>query len=291
MSDLANDIQKVSKAEVKPINHPAVVDQAAAVLSVLENGLNKGLDADSLEKILTMQERVLDRQAEQAFNRSLVLVQQEMPIIGKSRDNAQTRSQYADMEDILKVAPKVYTSHGFSLSYGTADSKLTDHVRVIANLMHVDGHSKQYAVDIPLDMTGIQGATNKTKTHGTGSAITYGQRYLIKLIFNLNTGDDDDNAAGGDTRSAMDIDNQWIARMNIIKTLIPSILQIKEALRDNNYHAFFEAWGELSGSEQDAIWYPAPTKGGILTTVEREQIKGSDCKAIAKEIGYTSPQQ
>lgn len=273
-------------------NEIVAVDQASAVLSVLENGLNKGLDADSLEKILSMQERVLDRQSQQAFYEALKVVQQVMPVIGKSRSNEQTRSTYADMEDILKVAPKVYTEHGFSLSYGTGDSPLPEHVRITADLMHTGGHSRQYAVDIPLDMSGIAGKVNKTKTHGTGSAITYGQRYLIKLIFNLNTGDDDDgNAAGGDTRSAKDIDNEWIARMEVIKTLLPTILQVKEALRDKDFHNFFEAWSELSKSELDAIWHPAPTKGGILTTLERDLIRGSECQAVAKEIGYSTPQQ
>ena len=38
-----------------------------------------------------------------------------------------------------------------------------------------------------------------TKIHATGSAFTYGQRYLLKLIFNVAVGDDDDdgNKAGG----------------------------------------------------------------------------------------------
>lgn len=269
-----------------------VVDQAAAVLTVLTNGLNSGMDADSLEKVLSMQERVLDRQSEQAFNAAFVAVQQEMPVIEKTRENTQTRSAYADMEEILKVAPKIYTAHGFALSYGTADSPLEAHVRVTGNLMHTQGHSRQYYADIPLDMTGLQGNANKTKTHGTGSAITYGQRYLIKLIFNLNTGDDDDgNAAGGDTRSALEVNNEWIARMAIIKTLIPTILQVKESLRDKDFNSFFEAWSELSKDELNAIWHPAPTKGGILTTLEKDLIKSSECQAVAKEIGYSSPQQ
>ena len=39
-----------------------------------------------------------------------------------------------------------------------------------------------------------------TKTHATGSAFTYGQRYLLKMIFNVATGeqDDDGQKAGGD---------------------------------------------------------------------------------------------
>jgi len=37
-----------------------------------------------------------------------------------------------------------------------------------------------------------------TKTHATGSGFAYGKSYLLRMIFNIPTGGDDDgNAAGG----------------------------------------------------------------------------------------------
>jgi hypothetical protein len=37
-----------------------------------------------------------------------------------------------------------------------------------------------------------------TRTHAMGSAVTYGRRYLLQMIFNIVPGaDDDGNAAGG----------------------------------------------------------------------------------------------
>jgi hypothetical protein len=41
-----------------------------------------------------------------------------------------------------------------------------------------------------------------SKIHATGSAVTYGRRYLLMMIFNLSIGDrdDDGNGAGTDTQ-------------------------------------------------------------------------------------------
>lgn len=276
-------------AVVEQENNIVAVDQAAAVLNVLQEGLNKGLDADSLGKILAMQQSVMDRQAEQAYFQSLVLVQEEMPVIEKNRTNDQTVSKYADMEQILKVATPIYTKHGFCLSYGNAESPMEHHIRVTCDVMHSAGHSRTYHTDVPIDMHGIKGSVNKTKVHGTGSANTYGQRYLIKLIFNLNTGDDDDgNAAGGDTRSAKDIENEWIERMAILKEILPSILQIKENIALKEFVSAYEAWDELTDDEKKAVWHPAPTKGGILTTPERTIMSGNHWSDARKAIYGTA---
>jgi hypothetical protein len=49
---------------------------------------------------------------------------------------------------------------------------------------------------VPIDNKGPKGAQNKTDTHGFGSALSYGRRYLKLLIFDIATTDDDGRAAG-----------------------------------------------------------------------------------------------
>src|SRR5690606_15862485 len=51
---------------------------------------------------------------------------------------------------------------------------------------------------MPADGKGAKGGDVMTKTHAAGSAMSYGQRYLLKLIFNVAIGenDDDGNSAG-----------------------------------------------------------------------------------------------
>ena len=263
-------------------------NQEVMVLNTLQTALEKGVDADSLEKLLNMQERVLDRQAEQSYSQSMVSVQSEQPIILQNRTNDQTRSSYADMGQILKQITPVYTKAGFALSFGEGVPTNPGEVRVTCEVMHSQGFSKEYFVDVPLDIEGIKGNRNKTNVHGTASAISYGQRYLTKLIFNLNTGDDDDgNSAGGDSRSALEVENGWVEHMIKLRELTPTIHAIKEAIQMNladpekyGLESAIEAWLELSEDQAKTIWHPAATKGGILTTKEHEVMKSNEWAAV-----------
>jgi hypothetical protein len=151
---------------------------------------------DKLERLLAMQERVLLRSAELAYNTSLRDAQEEMRPIIKNRKNPETKSTYADLEQISDLADPVIHKHGFSLSYGTDESPLANHYRVLCDVSHTGGFTKRYHADVPIDNTGPKGSQNKTMTHGWGSAMTYGRRYLKVLILDIKMTDDDGRAAG-----------------------------------------------------------------------------------------------
>src|SRR6202030_1307723 len=83
-------------------------------------------------------------------------------------------------------------------TFDTDDAPLPEHVRIICDVSHPDGHSRRYHLDMPVDGKGARGGDVMTKTHAMGSGITYGKRYLLGMIFNLAiVKDDDGNAAGG----------------------------------------------------------------------------------------------
>lgn len=173
--------------------------QSTLVFNTLQTALDKGVDADNLEKMLNIQMRIMDKQAEQSFYVALAEAQHDMPAVGKNQANSQTKSKYADLSAIQTEIVPVYTAYGFSLSFGTERSEIEDHIKIICDVNHSDGYSRRYDVDMPLDLAGAQGTVNKTRVHGTGSAMKYGQRYLTCLVFNVNikeSGDDDGNAAG-----------------------------------------------------------------------------------------------
>jgi len=85
----------------------------------------------------------------------------------------------------------IYTKHGFGLSFNTAESPIADHIRIVCEVTHIGGGSKVYHIDMPNDGKGAKGGDVMTKTHATGAAITYGCRYLLKMIFNVAVGEDD----------------------------------------------------------------------------------------------------
>lgn len=149
-------------------------------------------DVDKLERLLAMQERVLEREAEQAWIKAMKAAQEECLPIKRNKKNDTTRSTYTDLEMLSRRADPVIHRHGFTLSFGSGESNLANHYRVTCEVAHTGGHRRPYFLDVPTDMTGIKGNQNKTATHGMGSAVSYGRRYLKLIIFDIATTDDDD---------------------------------------------------------------------------------------------------
>ena len=174
--------------------------ETSAMLTIIERAaLNPDVDVEKMKQLLDMQERVFDKNAEIAFNKAMVRAQKRMRPIVRDAENQQTHSKYARLETIDRQIRPIYTEEGFSLSFGTDESRVEKYIGIICDVMHEEGHVKRYRADIPIDLHGMKGTPNKTGTHAFGSTISYGQRYITKLIFNiaLANEDDDGNAAGG----------------------------------------------------------------------------------------------
>jgi hypothetical protein len=169
---------------------------SGGILNVIAKAaVDPNVDVDKLERLLAMQERVLARDAEQAFNTALLNAQDEIRPIHRNRKNTSTNSTYADLEAVSDAIDPIFRKHGFSSSFGTADCPMEGHYRVTCRLSHTGGHSRDYQADVPADMAGIKGNQNKTATHGFGSALSYGRRYLKLLIADVPTTDDDGQKA------------------------------------------------------------------------------------------------
>ena len=79
-----------------------------------------------------------------------------------------------------------------SLSFDTAVCPLTEHIRVVCYVA-LRGHTRRYQIDMPCDGKGAKGRDVMTKTHAAGAAMSYGMRYLVKGIFNIAIGAEDDD--------------------------------------------------------------------------------------------------
>lgn len=156
------------------------------------------VDMDKLERLLNMHERLSARDAECAYAEAMKAAQEEMPAVVRNAKNDQTNSKYATLDAVADAMDPVIHRHGFSLSFGTADSTLANHYRVTCKTRHTAGHSEESYADVPADMLGMKGNQNKTATHAFGSTMSYGRRYLKLLVFDvtLKDRDDDGNRAG-----------------------------------------------------------------------------------------------
>lgn len=161
---------------------------------------NPQVDIEKMERLWAMHERMVARDAEQAFNASMTAAQSQMGRISADATNPQTRSKYATYGQLDRHVRPIYTTHGFAISFDSGDGAPDGHTRVLAYVSHSGGHTRTYHADIPNDGKGAKGGDVMTKTHATGSAKSYGKRYLLKDIFNLAIGEDDDDGNGADPR-------------------------------------------------------------------------------------------
>ena len=164
----------------------AITASSTGILATIEKlATDPSVDPDKLERILAMQERIFDKNAEIQFNEAMTSCQAELPPVKKTGRNAQTNSDFAKLEVMQATAMPIVSKHGFAVSYGSAQPPSEMEIRITAKVSHVGGHSRDYQIDMPRDDVGIKGTKNKTAVHGTGSTLTYGQRYLFKMIFNI----------------------------------------------------------------------------------------------------------
>lgn len=151
-----------------------------------------------------MYERITAKDAERAYDEAMNAAQAEMAPIRADAANKQTNSRYATFVALDKALRPIYTRHGFSLSFDTGDGAPEGHVRVVCHVSHSGGDARHPHIDMPADGKGAKGNDVMTRTHATGAAITYGQRYLLKMVFNIAVGDDDDGNAPKAARQMSD---------------------------------------------------------------------------------------
>jgi hypothetical protein len=174
----------------------AEIEPMGGVLAVIERAaLNPDIDVEKMKALFELQERIMARKAEMAFNASFAEMQSEMPVIienGQIKVGNEVRSKYALFEDINDTIKPVLQKHGFAIMFKTGTTK--DSVSVTPILVHRDGHREVGdAVELGADTSG-----SKNSVQSIGSSMSYAKRYGLLALLNITTrGEDDDGFAGG----------------------------------------------------------------------------------------------
>lgn len=240
-----------------PVANIQPASESAMMIQMIQRAAaDPSVDVDKMERLMQMHERFVDRSAAAAFNAAMVRAQQRIKPVARRALNTQTNSTYAKLEDVDQEISPIYTNEGFSLSFGTDDSPLAGHVRVICDVMHAEGHTKQYKADLPLDATGIGGKTNKTGVHAHGSTYSYARRYLTLMIFNVAMVKEDDDGNGASKPQAKLITEVQLKRL----------YQVVDKCSPGVQRKFNEDW-------PDASQIPASQYDAILQSLEGAALK------------------
>lgn len=187
-------------------------EQALSVLTpmnLLSLALQNNAAIDVIERLAALQEKAMAREAEMQFNDAMNAAQSEIGRIAPDATNKSTNSMWATFAKLDKVVRPIYIKNGFSLSFNSGDSPLPQTVRVQCYVSHRGGHTRIYTCPpMPSDGKGAKGGDVMTPTHATGSAMSYGARYLLKYIFNIAVGEEDDD--GNLTNGNMVEQIEWL---------------------------------------------------------------------------------
>lgn len=169
---------------------------ASNVLAVIARASrDESVDIDKMERLLQMQERILARESEMAFNSALARMQNELPVIeenGVIRDRAgRVQSRYPKFEDISEAVKPILREHGFAISFRTAFEDGA--VIVTGVLRHSSGHREESSIKLPADVSG-----NKNSVQAWGSSIAYGKRYAMNALLNITSRGEDNDGQGGE---------------------------------------------------------------------------------------------
>lgn len=173
MNDIVKNDNHISSSMIE------VISKAAS---------NPEVDIHKMEKLLDMQERIMNKQSEMQFNSAVAQMQNDIPVIsenGEIKVNGVVRSKYATFDDILKASKPVMKEHGLAVTFKVDTSE--GFVKVVGILMHVSGHREETTMTLPFDNSG-----SKNNVQAMGSSISYGKRYVICAMLNIATGDDND---------------------------------------------------------------------------------------------------
>jgi hypothetical protein len=250
-----------SQALLLPETERALEPSESGVMQMFERlALDPNASVDKIERMMALWERGEAKRAESAFNAAMSHAQSQMRSIAADAENPQTRSRYASYAALNNALRPIYTDGGFGLSFDTGEAPQPDYVRVLCYVTHLSGHSRTYHADMPADGKGAKGGDVMTKTHAVGSAMSYGMRYLLKMIFNVAVGEDDDDGNGATAskkKQASDPDGyeRWLDDLT--------------AVADTGWALFDAAWQKSNQKFRNHLAATAPLMLAKLKTKAR----------------------
>jgi hypothetical protein len=156
---------------------------------------NPDADVSKLEKLLDLNERILDRNAKAAFDEAFSRMWPELPEIDekgaiKNKDGS-IKSRYARYEDIQFQIRPVLKQFGFAMRHRTEFPVDRPGIIRIVGILSGHGHTEESTFESPADKNDY-----RTAIQDQGSTISYGKRYTTCDLLNIITRGLDNDGQG-----------------------------------------------------------------------------------------------
>ncbi|WP_019219013.1 ERF family protein [Bartonella florencae] len=178
-----SEISTTQTALVEKTN--ACETNSTAMELILERALQSDVDLDRLKSLLELREKEIKRQERQNFVHDLSTMQMEYKEIQKNATNPHTNSQYATLDKYLDAIKDSLSKYRFSL-FSRIKEQNSNGITVEMTLKHISGNEISTQGTFPFDATG-----SKNNIQAVGSTITYARRYLLGMLLNVASKEDD----------------------------------------------------------------------------------------------------
>lgn len=219
MDEKKTEIAVAQQTAAAPAPAP-VVDVMAMWNSITEMAANPEINADKIGALIGMQERMMDRAAEQAFIAAKNAAMAEMPVITKDNrieHGGRLIGMFNKYDDIRKIIDPILLRHGLRISHdsGMSEAMKMPTVRAVLSFSR-DGMAwveKGGEMAVPFDTGGA-----KSGAQGAGSSLQYGMRYTTCSMLGIvqDVADPDGRDRGkqqGQAAGGVQIDTEQALRM------------------------------------------------------------------------------
>ncbi len=160
--------------------------------SMLWLAIERGADVTVLERLMSMQERWQETQARLAFEAAMAAARAGMPIVAKDKaasfGSGKAAYRYESLGAIAAAINPVLAQNGLSYRFEAAQDGGA--IIVTCIISHEAGHTIGVTLACNAD-----GSGSKNAVQSIGSAVTYLQRYTLKMAFGIAVAEDDDGHA------------------------------------------------------------------------------------------------
>jgi len=246
---------------VDPLLPAPLSDAPCTILALIERlALDPHADAEKLERMTALYERLKAKEAELAYNaaKSRILkklagikIVKNRPVLneiekGKPPQGAHQAFKYAPLEEIDKHLRPLLAEEDMDLSYSD-EPRAGGDILIRGRLKHLpSGHYEDSLMPAPPDTTG-----GKSSVQAVGSTNSYLRRYVACNLLNIVVVGDDDDGTGG---TIDEVQTKTIVDLIIKAKAGPKFLKYMKAQSVNEVGSLEAAVGTIAARDyQKAI--------------------------------------
>lgn len=258
-------------AEQELVEKPSNIVSISNPMSLIASAVTNGASVETLERLMSLQERYESNEARKAFIAAMQKFQGLKPILPQTEDVKHGQKliykfcPLPTMEKILKPHLKEC-----DLFYRFENLNKDGALGIRCIVTHALGHSESSAMYGPSDESGA-----KNKIQGIGSTSSYLMRYTLIASLALTTADEDN-----DGQTVGDMPYVTLIRHNqAVRENLKAISGIKEEIESGDLYEVAMYMDNIGQDAITALWI-RPTKGGIFTTEETKVLRSNEYQQV-----------